>query len=139
MTSAATFPLLRRPRGNGPFDLVPLLPATLSLGKVVFDVHGLVDSGATFNVLPFDVGNRFGIPWNSLTRDLQLGGVAGLVPAKAIDVEFVVSPFPPIQLLFAWAQTNAFPIILGQADFFLRFDVCFFRKQGNFQILPSTP
>ena len=42
----------------------------------------------------------------------------------------VVSGFPPVRLAFAWAQADAISVILGQVNFFLEFDVCFFRSRG---------
>jgi hypothetical protein len=49
----------------------------------------------------------------------------------------VVGSFPPVRLAFAWAQTDAVLVILGQVNFFLEFDVCFFRSQGVFEVRPK--
>ena len=42
------------------FDALPRLPLTLHYNERQLDVIGLVDSGATINVLPYDVGRQLG-------------------------------------------------------------------------------
>jgi hypothetical protein len=132
-------PFSPRPGGSGPLDLVPLLAARLSRGGVSIDVVGRVDSGASFSVLPLDVGRRFGVPWASLPLHLAIGGAAGSVPARVLTVSGVIGPFPAVALHFAWANTNAVPLAFGQANFFYEFDVCVFRRRGEFHIQPATP
>jgi hypothetical protein len=46
----------------------------------------------------------------------------------------VVSKFAPVRLAFAWTQATEVPLILGQVNFFLEFDVCFFRSQDMFEV-----
>ena len=48
-----------------------------------------------------------------------------------------VSDFPPTLLAFAWVKSNDPPLILGQLNFFLEFDVCFYRSQLAFDICPK--
>ncbi len=45
---------------------------------------------------------------------------------------------PPARLAFVWARTDAVPVILGQVNFFLEFDVCFFRSRGLFDVRPKS-
>jgi hypothetical protein len=49
-------------------------------------------------------------------------------------VEGVVAGLPPVRLVFAWAQSDAVPVLLGQVNFFMEFDVCFLRKSGVFDV-----
>ena len=42
------------------FDSLPRLPLVLQLGSQSVEVVGLVDSGSTVNVLPYEVGLRLG-------------------------------------------------------------------------------
>lgn len=139
MTQPIGFNYLPRPGGSGPNDLAPLLPVRLTLGRVVVDVVGLVDTGSSFSVLPLDIGSRFGVPWASLPQHLTLGGAGGSIPARVLTVEGVVGTFAPLPLKFAWASNNAYPVLLGQANFLFEFDVCFFRRRGEFHIQPATP
>lgn len=46
-------------------------------------------------------------------------------------------PFPTIDLAFAWTQAPNVPLILGQANFFFEFDVCFFRARSEFEVRPK--
>jgi hypothetical protein len=139
MTSPIQFPFLPRPNGNGPLDLVPLLPLRLSHLGVSIDVAGLVDSGSTFNVLPHDVGAKFGANWNQLSQALTLGGAGGSAQPKLLTLDAVIGSMAPIKLVFAWAATNSYPVILGQANYFYCFDVFLYRRQSMFQIQPATP
>lgn len=139
MNAPAVFPLAPRPRGQGPGDLVALLPARLSGNGVSVDVSGLVDTGATFSVLPHDLGLRFGLDWNALTQQVALGGRLTGVPAKVALIEITVAPFPTAPFLFAWANVNTVPILFGMATFFLEFDVCVLRGRGEFHVQPRTP
>jgi hypothetical protein len=46
-----------------------------------------------------------------------------------------IETFPPTELLFAWTLSPNDPLILvGQTNFFLEFDVCFYRSRSEFEI-----
>lgn len=137
MTTAAVFPYTWRSPGH--LAPSPTLPLRLTRRGVAVDLIALVDSGAMLNVLPFDVGSRFGVDWDSLTRSVSVGGVGGGVPAKLLATDATIPPFAPVRLLFAWAKSNALPTVLGYADFFLEFEVCFFAHQDTFHVRPRTP
>jgi hypothetical protein len=63
----------------------------------------------------------------------------GGIPAKMLVVDGTVNPFSPVALVFAWAQSDRVPLVLGQTNFFMEFDVCFFRARGVLQLQPATP
>lgn len=42
--------------------------------------------------------------------------------------------FATTKLAFAWTQAENVPLILGQTNFFLEFEVCFYRAKGQFEI-----
>ena len=46
-------------------DSLPRLPLKLKLNNLSIDVFGLVDSGATINVLLFSIGQQLGAIWDS--------------------------------------------------------------------------
>ena len=48
-----------------------------------------------------------------------------------------VSSFEMVNLAFAWTQAADVPLILGQANFFFEFEVCFFRALSEFEIRPN--
>ena len=39
-----------------------------------------------------------------------------------------------VRLVFAWTQAENAPAIFGQMNFFLEFDVCFYRSQNMFDV-----
>ena len=43
-----------------------------------------------------------------------------------------------VRLAFAWARAENIPVILGQAYFFMEFDVCFYRSKMEFGINPKA-
>jgi hypothetical protein len=98
----------------------------------------LVDSGAALNVLPFQVGLQLGADWDKQTTQLKLSGNLALSEARALILEGIVESFPPVRLAFAWTQNPNVPVILGQTNFFMEFDVSFFRSQSRFEIKPRS-
>jgi hypothetical protein len=138
VSSTAQFPYLYRGGSGVVSDLAPLLPIRLDRDRVSLDVVALVDSGATISVLPWSVGLRFGVDWDSLNVPCPIGGGAGSIPGKVLIVYGTVPPFPTVPLVFSWVQSDNVRIILGQTNFFLNFDVFFFRAQSYFEIQPAT-
>lgn len=135
------FPYLMKAPGGSTVDLMPLLPLELRRNSQRFRSIALVDSGATMNVLPYSLGATLGVDWNSLPSSTSIGGAGGHVQAKIIAAEAIINGFPPVPLLFSWLQSDSFPFVLGQTNFFMAFDVCFYRSQMYFELTypPMTP
>ena len=76
-----------------------------------------------------------GIPVAS-ARGMSTGNLAP-VEAKGLAVMGQIDDFSPVLLAFAWAKSNDPPLILGQLNFFIEFDVCFYRSQLAFDIFPK--
>ncbi|MDY3553754.1 retroviral-like aspartic protease family protein [Gemmata sp. JC717] len=138
MSTGARFPYVSRGAQGPVSDLAPLLPLSLSRNGTSVDVVALVDSGATISVLPWSVGARFGVDWDALEVFCAVGGAAGRVPGKVILLDGTAGTFPPQKLVFTWVKSDAVPVIVGQANFFLAFDVFFFRTRGYFEIQPAS-
>jgi hypothetical protein len=100
---------------------------------------GLVDGGAAVNVLPYALGSQLGFDWDQETRAIALSANLAAVEARVVVLSAVIGHFPPVRLAFAWARTDAIPVILGQVNFFLEFDICFFRSRGVFEVRPNHP
>ena len=79
----------------------------------------------------------WGLIWENETLSVVLAGNLARFEARAIVVDAQVSLFPTINLAFAWTQATNVPLILGQANFFFEFDVCFFRARSEFEIRPK--
>ena len=109
----------------------------LSFNDRSLNVEGLLDTGASVNVLPYQLGLQLGLIWENETLSVLLAGNLARFEARAVIVDAQVSPFPVVNLAFAWTQAPDVPLILGQANFFCEFDVCFFRALSEFEVRPK--
>jgi hypothetical protein len=130
---AYTTPAASRSEGN----LLAYLSITLRHEPHVLAVVGLLDTGSTVNVLPYSLGLQLGFVWEQQTTRVHLTGSLARLPARGVIVSGQVASFPPVELAFAWTQATDVPMILGQVNFFMEFDVCFFRSQAAFEINPK--
>jgi hypothetical protein len=121
----------------GAASSLPYLPLTLSYQDRSLSVSGLLDTGATVNVLPYDIGRQLGAVWDQQATPVHLTGNLARFEARALIVSVTVGEFAPVRLAFAWTQANEAPLILGQVNFFLEFDVCFFRSRKIFEVKPK--
>ena len=119
---------------SGEVGLRPLLPITLHYGEHKREASGLLDTGADVNVLPYRLGLELGCVWESQQTSIQLSGNLANYPARGIILVASVASFTPVKLAFAWTQAENIPLILGQVNFFLEFDVCFFRSRSSFEL-----
>jgi hypothetical protein len=135
---AAQYPFVEVDPTAGTASRMPYLPLTLSMGQQSVSVSGLLDTGATINVLPHSVGVQLGAVWEQQTTPVRLTGNMAGVEARVLVVMAVVGSFAPVRLAFAWAGTDGMPVILGQVNFFMEFDVCFYRARSVFEIRPNV-
>ncbi len=136
IASHQQFPYVSRDPSLGTASLAPMLPLTL-IGHQSVSASGLVDSGASINVLPFTLGVQSGFVRDQQTRSVELSGNLASVEARIVVLTAVVGSFSPVQLAFAWAKTDEISVILGQVNFFMEFDVCFFRSRDVFEVKPK--
>jgi hypothetical protein len=113
---------------------LPIIPVTLSLAGVSTSANALLDTGATVNVLPYDIGLQLGAIWEEQTLRLPLAGNLAKVEARALFINVQIGNLEPARLAFAWAQSSQVPLILGQTNFFQEFDVCFQRSRRTIEI-----
>ena len=116
---------------------LPFLPLVLAYQGQSVSVTGLLDTGATVNVLPYDLGIQLGAVWDQFPVSVRLTGNLGGYEARSLIVSATVQPFAPVKLVFAWTQHRQVPVILGQMNFFREFDVYFFGSQTVFEIVPK--
>lgn len=114
----------------------PLLDIELVHNGRTTPISALVDSGATVNVLPYDVGLNLGLVWEEQDKLVDLGGFIRGIFGYAVIVETIVGQFPPMRLAFVWANesTPTLRPILGQVNFFQTFDVCFYGNRNLFEL-----
>ncbi|MCP4401304.1 MAG: hypothetical protein GY801_28900 [bacterium] len=117
---------------------VPYIPLTLQYQGRSLDVEGLVDTGASVNVLPYEFGMQLGAIWEQQPKQLTLTGNLANYEARGLAVYGTVGAFRPVELVFAWTRMRDVPVILGQMNFFLAFNVCIFGTQGVVEMAPSV-
>ena len=137
MSKAQEFPYVEVDPSLGAASALPYVPLTLEYEGRVVSVSALVDSGSALNVLPYDVGLQLGAVWEQQTIPVQLSGNLEDSEARAIIVTGTVGQFAPVRLALAWTRNDKVPLILGQVNFFMEFDVCFFRSRFAFEIRPK--
>lgn len=120
------------------FDSLPRIPLLLSRDEQSVEAIGLVDSGATVNVLPYEVGIQLGAFWDSKKAIIQLAGNLSNQPAIPLSATAQIGNFLPTELVFAWVSKPNTPLILGETNFFLEFDVCFYRSKLEFEVTPKS-
>ena len=127
------FPYVSRATHPVNASLAPLLPITL-LGNHSVESTGLIDSGAAINVLPYSLGIQLGFDWSQESRAIELSGNLAAVEARVVVLAALVGNFAPVRLAFGWAKSDEVPVILGQVNFFMEFDICFFRSRSVFEL-----
>ncbi|MDY6804880.1 MAG: retroviral-like aspartic protease [Cyanobacteriota bacterium] len=116
---------------------VPFLPLTLIYRDISVEVMGLLDTGASVNVLPYNVGLELGAVWEEQTFSVTLGGNLATAEARGLLVLATVGEFEAVQLAFAWTRMSNIPVILGRTNFFTEFDVCFYGSRSAFEVCPK--
>ena len=119
-------------------DALPELPLTLIYRDSSTKVLGLLDTGASVNVLPYRFGIELGAVWEEQTTSVILAGNLASVEARGILLSAQISDLAPVRLVFAWSSSDDVPLLLGRMNFFLEFDVCFYRSQLAFEIYPKS-
>jgi hypothetical protein len=122
---------------RGETTLRPLLRLALSYSGPTVEASGLLDTGADVNVLPYPLGADLGIVWDEQSPLAPPSGNLSRYEARGVVLSATVGSFAPVRLAFAWTRAENVPLILGQVNFFVAFDVCFFRSRGLFEIQPT--
>ncbi|MCB0033371.1 MAG: hypothetical protein KDE51_05110 [Anaerolineales bacterium] len=119
---------------------MPLVDLKLSKGPKGLTVSALVDSGASLNILPMDVGLELGLVWEEQNYVIDLGGMLQGVQAYGVVLEAQIGDSPPTHLAFAWVNRPSSQIrtLLGQVNFFQEYDVYFYGSEQAFEIKPKS-
>ncbi len=65
MSKSKRFPYVLTNQAFLPDEALPFLPLKLSRENETVEALGLIDSGATINVLPYQVGLKLGSVWEN--------------------------------------------------------------------------
>lgn len=138
MIQPIRFPFVSTNPALGEAGFRPFLPIALTNGDRIIMAEGLLDTGAMVNVLPYELGLELGFVWSQQKIPLDLAGNLAQHESRAVVIQAIVGQFEPVQLVFAWTKAMGIPILLGQVNFFIEFDVCFHRSQLNFEVSPKN-
>ena len=119
-------------------DALPQLPLALTYQDTSVEVLALLDTGASVNVLPYSIGIQLGAVWEEQTTSVTLAGNLASVEARGLLVSAKIGDFDSVRLVFAWSLSDDAPLLLGRMNFFLEFDVCFYRSQLAFEVSPKS-
>ena len=128
------FPFVSSPAHEGQGVLMPFLPLALSYKDRHIKTYGMLDTGSMVNVLPFSVGLSLGAVWESQNVPVELGGNLAAYEARGILIDATVGGLPSVRLAFAWTRADYIPLLLGQTNFFMEFDVLFSRSALFFDV-----
>jgi hypothetical protein len=134
MNSSQQFPFVESQDAFGVVDFLPKLPIALSYRQRSVSGIGLLDTGASVNVLPYGMGRDLGLVWDEMTMALTLAGNLERLEARGVLVSAIVGDFEPVQMVFAWCESDDVPLLLGRMNFFAEFDVCFYQSQLKFEV-----
>ena len=138
MSNAERYPFICADTSLGEAAFRPYLPITLVYQQRSIKTSGLLDTGATVNVLPYQIGVDLGYDWERQTTALNLTGNLAQYEARVVILRVAIGQFEPVQQVFAWTQATTVPLILGQVNFFMEFNVCFYRSQLYFEVSPKA-
>lgn len=96
---------------------MPYLPITLLYRNVSVESMVLLDTGASVNVLPYELGLQLGAVWEEQTVPIRLSGNLVQLEARVLVVSATIATFPPVLLAFAWTLSKEAPLILGHMNF----------------------
>lgn len=134
MLNSRRFPFVVRPNSAEQASAMPYLPIMLTYQGHVAETMALLDTGASVNVLPYEVGLQLGAVWEDQEVSVQLSGNLAQQDAKGLVLSVTVADFSPVLLVFAWTKVREIPLILGQVNFFMEFDICFYRADLSFEL-----
>ncbi len=131
------FPYISVSNEFGETGFVPSIPINLFNNGRKLSVNGLVDTGAAVNVMPYSMGKSLGFIWDQSKRGLRLAGNLGRFHAQGIVVQVTVASFASVELAFAWTEVDTAPLLLGQVNFLMVFDVCVYRSRLQLEVTPK--
>jgi hypothetical protein len=138
MPNPEQFPYINADLNLGEAGFRPYMPITLEYQQTPKTVFALLDTGATVNVMPYPLGLELGYIWDRQTTSLSLTGNLANYEARVVVVPSQIGQLAPTQLVFAWTKATQVPLIVGQVNFFMEFDVCFYRSQLYFVVSPKN-
>ncbi len=85
MLDGHRFSFTEKTDGSGRSSILPYLPLTLTNGKRSIEVMALLlDTGASVNVLPYEIGLQMGAVWENQTVQIPLSGNLAHIKSRGL-------------------------------------------------------
>ena len=98
MLNSQRYPFIDRTHGTGQVSTLPYFPISLSNGNNSIEVMALLDTGASVNVIPYEIGIQLGAVWENQTLIIPLSGNLAHSEARGLVLAGTVGKFAPTQL-----------------------------------------
>lgn len=134
MSNQKRFPFLQDIGDRILPEPMPYLPLMLERQGRRSTAFGLLDTGSTVSVLPYHIGLDLGAVWEEQIIPLKLKGNLANFEARALLLTAQIEGFSSVSLAFAWTRAENVSLILGHTNFFMEFNVCFYRSQYVFDV-----
>ena len=128
MLEGKQFPFIERANSAGLSSTMPYLPIKLTYRDQAVETMALLDTGASVNVMPYEVGLQLGAVWEEQTVPIHLSGNLAQMEARGLVLSGLLLNFPQFCLHLPGHNLER-PLILGHMNFFAEFDVCFYRAK----------
>jgi len=123
---------------TAPWISRPIIPIRLSAGRRTVGLDALIDSGADSSVFHAQVAEVLGIDMKQGLQQTFFGATGEAASAYFHEVQLqVVGLADPIKILAGFTDSPGVGALLGQADFFQRFQVKFERYKDQIEIKPA--
>ncbi len=111
------------------FSIMPIIPLRLEHGISEINTEALIDSGASVNVMPYQIGLNLGLDWNALPIGVSLAGNLSTAETRLVVVQAYIANLSKVRLGFVWAKSDVSRLLLGQNNFFKQYSICFSGKK----------
>ena len=119
------------------YDLMPIIPITISLKGKSINVEALIDSGANRCFCPLEIGEALGVQYSACPKEpvKGIGGAGDIyIHDLTIDIEHGIHKFKAA-VGFGGFQLHGFSFILRQKDFFENVDILFKRRKETVELI----
>jgi hypothetical protein len=107
------------------FSMMPIIPLRLEHGVSEINTEALIDSGASVNVMPYQIGLDLGLDWNTCPVGTSLAGNLSAIETRLVVVQAFIADLSKVKLGFVWVKSDHLRLLLGQNNFFKNFSICF--------------
>jgi hypothetical protein len=120
------------------YSMMPIVPIRLEYGSKSLILEGLIDSGASVNVMPYQVGLELGFDWDKCVVGPAITGSVSSEETRMLVARGYIANLELIELGFMWTKSPTFRLLLGQNNFFKYFKICFSRTNLTIQLAPES-